>query len=99
MGYASNKKNIAYTKSNYTITDVPIKPNDQKWMSFSFPSNTSWGMKSWGRISFGISKDFGRINRNELRWILYGKGLPVEFINNIISGREGNILEGKHLGK
>ena len=36
-----------------------------------------------GRISFDLSKAFGRINRNKLWWILYEKGIQIKLIRNI----------------
>ena len=48
-------------------------------------------MKYQGSFSPIYPKRFGRINRNELRWVLYGKGLPMELIRNILQRR------GKHI--
>ena len=52
-----------------------------------------------GHISVDLSKAFDRVNRNKLRGILYGKGLPMTLIRNISQGRNGNIPHGKHEGQ
>ena len=51
-----------------------------------------------GLISFDLSEAFGRINRNELWWILYEKGFQIRPIQMIIQRHMGNIPKGKRLG-
>ena len=48
-----------------------------------------------GIISFGLTKAFGKINRNKLWKILYYTGLPGGFIQNLIIRRGNNYLCGK----
>ena len=51
-----------------------------------------------GQILFDLSKAFDKINREKLWRILYEKGLPIKTIQQIIIGRSGNSLFGKHNG-
>ena len=54
--------------------------------------------KTQGQLLMDLSKAFGRIDRNTLRWILYRKGLPLPFIKTIIQGHTDTLLCSRHKG-
>ena len=87
MNLITNDNQCAYKSKRYTMDVIYCIANQ-------FVKN-----EIRGRSSFDLSKAFGGINRNKLRWILYAKVIPLKPIRKIMQERENNILQGKHDGK